>query len=444
MTSIDVSNLVNLRTFGCGFNQLSSLDVSTLINLEDFTCGQNNLTSLNVTPLIHLVQFNCFFNQLTTIDLTQQTALRKVDCSYNLFSSLDFSQMDTSDQNPFSHQIGFYNNPNLVYLNIKNGLNINTIFIGSPDFSENTPSLTYLCADEENIVPIISRLQSDGNNNVQVNSYCTFSPGGAYNTIAGTQTYDIDNNGCSGTDPIIPLLNLFISDGTESGATFTNATGNYSFFTQAGTFILTPVFENPYFTISPSTATITFGTVDSSTQTQNFCITPNGIHNDVEISILPIQRARPGFDATYQVVYKNKGNQVLSGNVNFTFDDAVLDFVSSTPALTNQTLNNLNWNYTNLLPFESRTIEITLNVNSPVETPAVNIGDILNFTASIDPISGDETPADNIFALSQTVVGSFDPNDKTCLEGNTITPEMVGDYLHYLSVFKTKELLAKM
>ncbi len=34
------------------------------------------------------------------------------------------------------------------------------------------------------------------------------------------------------------------------------------------------------------------------------------------------------------------------------------------------------------------------------------------------------------------MVNSFDPNDKTCLEGNFITPEMVGDYLHYLIRFQ--------
>jgi hypothetical protein len=77
-----------------------------------------------------------------------------------------------------------------------------------------------------------------------------------------------------------------------------------------------------------------------------------------------------------------------------------------------------------------------LNVNSPQETPAVNIDDVLHFTASIDPISGDETSADNTFTFAQTVTGSFDPNDKTCLEGTTITPEKVGDYLHYIIHFQ--------
>ena len=34
------------------------------------------------------------------------------------------------------------------------------------------------------------------------------------------------------------------------------------------------------------------------------------------------------------------------------------------------------------------------------------------------------------------VVGSFDPNDITCLEGETVNPDKIGDYLHYNINFK--------
>jgi hypothetical protein len=95
----------------------------------------------------------------------------------------------------------------------------------------------------------------------------------------------------------------------------------------------------------------------------------------------------------------------------------------------------LNWNYANLNPFETREITLTLNVNSPMETPAVNGGDVLNYSATIVGAT-DETPADNVFSLNQTVVNSFDPNDKTCLEGITITPSMVGNYVHYVIRFE--------
>ncbi len=40
--------------------------------------------------------------------------------------------------------------------------------------------------------------------------------------------------------------------------------------------------------------------------------------------------------------------------------------------------------------------------------------------------------------MNQTVVDSFDPNDKTCLEGATIPPSAVGKYVHYLIRFENK------
>ena len=132
----------------------------------------------------------------------------------------------------------------------------------------------------------------------------------------------------------------------------------------------------------------------------------------------------------------------MSGTVNFVFDGARLDFVSSSTMPDSQTANNLNWNYANLLPFESRTINITLNVNSPIETPAVNNGDILPFTATVNPILGDETPNDNTTNYNQIVVGSYDPNDKTVTEGAEVDITKAGEYLHYLIRFQNSGTFA--
>jgi hypothetical protein len=193
--------------------------------------------------------------------------------------------------------------------------------------------------------------------------------------------------------------------------------------------------ENPtYFNVSPNTAIVTFP-ASPSPFVQNFCITPNGIYNDLEITILPINNAIAGFDATYKLLYKNKGNQIQSGSLNLIFNDAVLDLISANPSVFTQTANSLIWNFTNLLPFESREIDIVFNLNSPTETPSLISGDILNYNASIIGQT-DETPNDNISTLNQTVVNSYDPNDKTCLEGTTILPSMVGEYVHYLIRFE--------
>jgi hypothetical protein len=135
-------------------------------------------------------------------------------------------------------------------------------------------------------------------------------------------------------------------------------------------------------------------------------------------------------------VYKNKGTNIQSGSVNLTFDDAVLDFVSATPTVGTQTVNNLNWAFTNLLPFESRSILVTLNLNSPMETPPLSSGSVLAYNSTITSPATDDMPLDNTFAFNQTVVNSFDPNDKTCLQGTTVTPAKIADFVHYMIRFQ--------
>ena len=422
INSLSINGLSQLTYLNCGYNSISALDLTQCPNLEGFYCHNNQITSLNPTALSHCINFFCDNNLLTNIDVSGLTNVTDISIKNNLLTSLDLSNL---------HNL-FYvlcDNNLLTYINAKNG------HVESLTVSGN-PNLLNICADDDQLGYLISDLQSAGMTNVTVSSYCTFTPGGIYNTIAGTPTFDYNSNGCDASDYHFPFLKIAINDGLVSGATFTTGNGYYSFYTQTGSYTVTPVLENTYFTISPVSTTISFADLNGTTQTQNFCITPIGIHYDVEITLIPIQGARPGFDARYKLVYKNKGNQILAGSIDLTFNDAILDFVSANPNTDSQVLNHLIWNYTALYPFESREIELTLNLNSPQETPEINIDDNLHYIATISTNGQDETPNDTVFELNQIVTGSLDPNDKTCLEGNTITPEMVGNYLHYLIRFQ--------
>jgi uncharacterized repeat protein (TIGR01451 family) len=422
LTSLDVSGLTNLQDLRCAGNQLTSLDVSGLTNLQDLWCFENQLTSLNVSGLTNLQDLFCDYNQLTNLNVSSLTNLQSLYCNNNQITSLDVSNL-TNLQN-----LECRNNQLLINLFIKNGLN------GYIDFSNN-PTLRYICADEEQIEFIQSMITYYGYTNCHVNSYCSFTPGGAFYTIQGNNRIDINANGCDASDINFPNLKLSFTNGTNTGNLIADTTGAFHYDVQAGTQTFTPTLENPaYFNVSPTTASVTFPTT-ASPFTQNFCITANGIKNDVEVTIIPIAVARPGFDAFYKIIYKNKGNQVANGSLSFTFNDAIMDLVTASPIVNATATNSLSWNYANLNPFETREINLTFNTNSPMETPAVNGGDILNYNATIIGAT-DETPNDNSFTLNQTVVNSYDPNDKTCLEGTTITPSMVGNYVHYVIRFE--------
>jgi len=161
----------------------------------------------------------------------------------------------------------------------------------------------------------------------------------------------------------------------------------------------------------------------------------NGTHNDLEIIIIPVTAAVPGFDTKYKVFFKNKGNTSQSGTLVYNFDDNLMNYLNSTIAPNTQSTGILSWNFTNILPFETKEITLTFTLNTPTQTPPLNGGDLLHYTAQING-GTDDTPTDNIFTLNQPVVNSFDPNDKTCLEGTSIAQAKVGDYVHYLIRFE--------
>ncbi|MBP8157569.1 MAG: T9SS type A sorting domain-containing protein [Flavobacterium sp.] len=428
LTGLNLSNLPTLKILDCNSNPFNTLDLSNNNALTYLGCSQLGLTSLNVSNLLNLEHLICLNNQLTQLDISGLTMLRDLQCPNNMIEYIDLSDFATGG--PPNQGNGFYELRfnNLQAINVKNGHFDNFGMI-----AEGNPNITYVCCDESEVSMVQSYYSSAVCN---TNTYCNFTPGGIFYTIQGNHKLDVDNNGCDSNDIAIPNLRFSITDGTNSGTIISNLSGNYSIPVSAGSYTLTPILENPdYFTISPSSLSVVFPDTLSPV-TQNYCITANGSHNDLEVVILPILIARPGFDATYKIVYKNKGNQMQTGSLSFEFEEDYMDFVSASPMVSNQSGNLLSWNYSNLQPFETREILVTMNINSPMEIPAVNAGDQLDFTAVINPIPNDDLPIDNISTLKQIVVNSLDPNDKTCLEGTTVSTTMIGEYVHYLIRFE--------
>ena len=422
--SLDLSMLPDLEYLLCSSNGLTALDVSNSPLLYNITCNNNQLTSLDLSGLTNLESLFCTNNQMTSLELSDLPNLTNINCSDNFLQSLDLSEAT-------GLQAFMCNNNQLTSLNSKNGkVEVQWNFFGNPN-------LEYICADEEMIEGM--KAHADALElNCEVNSYCSFTPGGAFYTITGTNKFDTNNNGCDAEDIVYPHLKLALSDGVLTGNMISDASGNYTYPIQAGTYTLAPVFENPnYFTVTPASASITFP-AEATTINQDFCITANEIHQDIDVNIIPLSPAIPGFDAHYKIIYRNIGNVAIAmGTVGLNYNDDVLDFVSASPDTEVLPVGSLFWTFANLQPFETRTINLSFNLNSPMETPPLNGGDVLTFEASSQTSVGeDANPTDNFMILNQTVVNSFDPNDKTCLEGTSITPDMIGKYVHYMIRFE--------
>lgn len=255
------------------------------------------------------------------------------------------------------------------------------------------------------------------------------------NNIVGNIRLDENANGCDVNDIGVSAF-LVSANNTNTAFTYSASASSEGAFTMKvpeGTYSIKLLNLPEYYTVAPATSEIVFGGVDEE-ETLNFCLTANETIHDLNVTLLPVEEARPGFETDYQLVVQNMGTQnVTTATVNLSFDDALQAFVSANPAPTATAANELTFTITNLEPFQSRIIDLKTKLFEP---PVVNGNEISNFTATITPNNNDFTPNDNTFNLAQTIVNSFDPNDKRVLQGEEIFVSQTDDYLDYIIRFQ--------
>jgi hypothetical protein len=97
------------------------------------------------------------------------------------------------------------NNPNLKTIYAKNGAN-ESFVLG------NNPNLQFVCVDDSQVDAVRTYLDGNSLANVACSSYCSFTPGGNYNTITGIARFDGNSNGCDATDLTPNNIRFNISD----------------------------------------------------------------------------------------------------------------------------------------------------------------------------------------------------------------------------------------
>ncbi|PQJ18000.1 hypothetical protein BST94_08270 [Nonlabens xylanidelens] len=457
----DVSNVNVIEYLFCrasSFNQnISNWDVSNITNMygafrlaTSFNQSLNNWDVSSVITMEHMFDYATSFNQtLDNWDVSNVTTMESMfnyATSFNQdISSWDISNITNMDE--MFYDASSFNQPlnNWVFNQYSNfdrfvtssGLDTNNydkllqrfVNLGLQNKRLRSSGLTYCSTFSRNIL-----LQNGWTiSGDSLDPSCSALD----NQLQGSITYDFDNNGCNPNDLTFSNVAIEISNGTANLTLYTDINGNYSTSLPDNTYTMTPIIDTNLFTATP--ASVTFTAANQNITTEDFCLSATTLVDDLEISILPLEDARPGFDTEYKLVYKNKGNTRLSGSIDFTFQDDFMDFLTASPATTSSNVGMLSWDFSNLDPFETREIEFFMNLNTPTDpTFPLNSNDLLDFSATINPTANDDTPLDNVFDLQQTVVNSYDPNDKTCLQGETILPTMVGEFVHYRIRFENE------
>ncbi|MES2411505.1 MAG: Calx-beta domain-containing protein [Bacteroidota bacterium] len=181
----------------------------------------------------------------------------------------------------------------------------------------------------------------------------------------------------------------------------------------------------PVVTVSPGSGITNYNFPVTVTPYQDLLV---NIHN---YSAPP----RPGFMYYSYITYTNNSNlTVPSGTLTFTKDPGItMVGVCDNSAVITSTGFTYNFNY--LLPFETRTFWIQMGV---ANIPTVSLGQLLTNSVSITLLPGDILPLNNTSTLTETIVGSYDPNEKTESHGGRILQSSFtsNDYLTYTIKFE--------
>ncbi len=235
---------------------------------------------------------------------------------------------------------------------------------------------------------------NDQNNNGIKDSGETYFTNGSF-------VYQQNNTG--------PITNAFSSTGRQT-VYDSNPVNTYDFSYSIQTEYL------PYY----SSGTTSFNDVNipvgSGTQILYFPIVLTQAYNDVTISIVPMGSPRPGLTYTNKIVYKNLGVAATDGTITFEKPTQVtITAISQTGTIANAT--GFTYNFTNLLPNETRVFYVTMSVPA---SPVVNLGNLLIANATISAPANDINLTNNSTRITQIVVNSFDPNDKMESHGEEI------------------------
>ncbi|MFG6687915.1 T9SS type A sorting domain-containing protein [Mariniflexile sp. HNIBRBA6329] len=157
--------------------------------------------------------------------------------------------------------------------------------------------------------------------------------------------------------------------------------------------------------------------------------------SDIAVYLVSYASPRPGFDYHNYLVIQNKGLEpVTSGSVEFIHDESIVfndvSFVDAGNSITN-TSTGFILNFNNLEPNTSEIVRVNMVV--PVPT---SLGTVLTNTANYS--SNDLDTTNNTSSLSETVIGSYDPNDIMESHGPEIFYDDFSsdDYLFYTIRFQ--------
>lgn len=398
----------HLQYLVCGSNKIKN--IPNLPNsLRSLLCGNNQIISLpNLTDSLYELNIN--LNQFNSLPKLPSN-LKKLSCGINNFSII--------------HNLP----PQLIYLDV-NGPGVMCL----PELPNTLKSLGASFGSGIYCLP-------------NYPDSCTYWDNGNYSTLMPPVDLCNPTNNPSHCQafPVIQS-NIFIDNNfsgikdsgeiykkkargqlSNSNYTFTNSNGQFQIAADSlGAYTLT-IIPPPFYSAVPSTINLSFSSYDTLVNLPDIALQPNTLKDSLSIVATPVNfAARPGFKYAYNIQYENIGTTFLSPNINFSYDNSLLTYDSSS---NNSVVNNgssLNLSQGIFAP--GQTVSFTAYFR--VRTTAVLGTDLL----AVANISAGN--CNNVDSITTTIRGSYDPNDKNATPTLTLQDVVNKKYINYTIRFQ--------
>jgi hypothetical protein len=232
--------------------------------------------------------------------------------------------------------------------------------------------------------------------------------------ISGLVYYDANSNGVHDIGEVgIPQILIHTQNSQNHAMTGPTGIYNFNYTGVEEELIVEP--NNPLYTVVPQNLIV------NGPGEFNFGIQIEGSTSDLMTDIIVYSPFRPGFATSATLHLSNLGNVVQGGELvvglpeNVTFTSASVEPISETG-------NIITFAIADLQAFESHQIQL----NMLTSVMAV-LGDTAILTATLSTETSDINTNNNQAIDSSIIVGSYDPNDKTCYRGELVTPTQLNN-----------------
>ena len=229
-------------------------------------------------------------------------------------------------------------------------------------------------------------------------------------SFSGTVYMDHNNNGQrDSTEAVQPRAILRLEEDQFFNA---GADGYYAMDVSTPGDTLRVLSPSPHAVINPP-----YYLVQNEGVGQDFGIYMPSDITDMRITLTNETVFRPGFNNSINIHYANLGGDTLQPKIRF-FSAPSFTIISTNPSATESIGDTLYWDLQEVYPLAVGSIEINIQLEANTQ-----LGSEIHVFSAIETTKLDVDLSNNADTINEVVVGSYDPNDKTCLNGDHLSPE---------------------